>query len=482
MISNFRVIVVGGGVAGLTASHALQQAGIDHVVLERSSEVAPPVGASIAIYPHGARILSQMGCLDAARAACHPCDRFITRGPDGKVWSNSRFFRNVRDNHGHDILLLERRQFLQILYDGLPDKSFLRLGCRVRDVTEDSDGVEVVLDDGTVERGDLVLGCDGVHSLVRQRMWELANQQNKKLQDEEQTSMVTRWKCLVGMGPPVAPEALGEHDMTVVHDNGCSFLFLTQPDKLFFFVFVRLERHHHELDGSGQPRRKRRYTDADAEAVADSFAGHPICERLVFGDIWRKRTRGSLISLEEGVLQHWSHGRIVLAGDSVHKVTPNIALGGNSAMESIVVLCNHLAQTVAAHQGARLSRATLGKVFRQYQRDRVQRVRGIMELSSLITRVQAWDGIVPKFVACWVLPFQADHKLTDQLGELIRKAPKLDYVQVGRGFAQGRLPWEGEKNGHALDKGKTMMSWASKSAVYLAGCLIALVLAYRLVA
>jgi len=58
MTSNFRVIVVGGGVAGLTASHALQKANIDHVVLERHLEPAPPAGASIAIYPHGARILS----------------------------------------------------------------------------------------------------------------------------------------------------------------------------------------------------------------------------------------------------------------------------------------------------------------------------------------------------------------------------------------------------------------------------------------
>lgn len=96
MISNFRVIIVGGGVAGLTASHALQKAGIDHVVLERSKEVAPPVGASIAIYPHGARILSQIGCLEAAKAACRPCERFITRGPDGKVWINSDFFGNVQ--------------------------------------------------------------------------------------------------------------------------------------------------------------------------------------------------------------------------------------------------------------------------------------------------------------------------------------------------------------------------------------------------
>ena len=340
--------------------------------------------------------------------------------------------------------------------------------------------MEVVLDDGTVERGDMVLGCDGVHSMARTKMWELASQRKKRIQEEDPTSMVTRWKCLVGMGPPIAPDELGERDMTVVHDNGYSFLTLAQPTKLFFFVFFRLDRDSHDLQGVGpQQRRNRRYTDAEAEALANSVAGHPIGERVVFGDIWRTRIRGSLISLEEGVLRHWFHGRTVLAGDSVHKITPNIALGGNSTMESIVVLCNHLARTVGTHRGGRVSRATLGQVFRQYQGDREGRMREIMELSSLITRVQAWDGMVPKFLACWVLPFQADHKLTDQLGELIRRAPKLDYVGDARELTVGRLPWEpwlGEK--HTLDQSKT---WIRPLVVYLAGCVIALFFAFSLV-
>lgn len=97
--SSFRAIIVGGGIAGLTASHALQKAGISHVVLERSCEAAPPVGASIAIYPQGARILHQIGCLEKAKASCRPCQHFITRNPDGRVISDSRFFDLVREKY-----------------------------------------------------------------------------------------------------------------------------------------------------------------------------------------------------------------------------------------------------------------------------------------------------------------------------------------------------------------------------------------------
>lgn len=95
--SPFRVIIVGAGVAGLTASHCLQKAGIDHVVLERRTEIAPPEGASIAIYPHGARMLHQIGCLEAVKNACAPCDRWWSRRPDGTVTMNNGFFEHVRN-------------------------------------------------------------------------------------------------------------------------------------------------------------------------------------------------------------------------------------------------------------------------------------------------------------------------------------------------------------------------------------------------
>lgn len=56
----FRVIVVGGGIAGLAMSHALQLAGIDHVVLEAYGEVCSHVGASIGLWPNGIRVLDQV--------------------------------------------------------------------------------------------------------------------------------------------------------------------------------------------------------------------------------------------------------------------------------------------------------------------------------------------------------------------------------------------------------------------------------------
>ncbi|KAA8648641.1 uncharacterized protein ATNIH1004_004526 [Aspergillus tanneri] len=162
---------------------------------------------------------------------------------------------------------------------------------------------------------------------------------------------------------------------------------------------------------------------------------------------------------------------------TVHKVTPNIALSGNSATESVAVLCNHLRRTVLAHQGGKVSQAALRKVFETYQAEREERMYEILKLSSLITRVQALDGLAMKLLATWVLPFQVDHKLTDQMGELISAAPKLGYVDVSRGFALGKLPWKDEIETYtATPKGALF----SRLLVYLAGGLTALIVAYAL--
>lgn len=112
----FRVIVVGGGVAGLTAAHALHKANIDYVVLERGTDPAPPTGASIAIYPHGARILKQIGCLKAAENACSPMSGFVNRMPDGKSIVDSKFFDYILEKYVSILCLLFFRFRKAFLY------------------------------------------------------------------------------------------------------------------------------------------------------------------------------------------------------------------------------------------------------------------------------------------------------------------------------------------------------------------------------
>ena len=90
-------------------------------------------------------------------------------------------------------------------------------------------------------------------------------------------------------------------------------VIVAQPHQTMFFVCVKEQRLSH------WPKRTQ-FTEQDAEDEATRIADMPVTEHLLFGEIWTQRTRGYLCSLEEGIFEHWSFGRIVLVGDSAHKV------------------------------------------------------------------------------------------------------------------------------------------------------------------
>lgn len=61
---SLKVVIVGGSVAGLTLAHCFEQTGIDYVLLEAHTQIAPQLGASIALLPNGCVLLDQLGLWD----------------------------------------------------------------------------------------------------------------------------------------------------------------------------------------------------------------------------------------------------------------------------------------------------------------------------------------------------------------------------------------------------------------------------------
>lgn len=84
----FRVIITGGGVCGLTLANALERGRIEYTLLESRDEIAPALGASIAINANGFRILDQLGCYDHIDSKTVPFDYIRTYLPTGQMQRN----------------------------------------------------------------------------------------------------------------------------------------------------------------------------------------------------------------------------------------------------------------------------------------------------------------------------------------------------------------------------------------------------------
>lgn len=187
----FRVIIVGGGPNGLVLAHALRQAGIDYTLLERSPIVPTTPnnnssnedGTGLVLWPHSARILDQLGLLRRAqRLSCAMRTRQTHRA-DGAPYlpSGDNTFSRARHDHGRPCMLISRAALLGLLWEALPEREArVCPGKEVVSVETHAAGVRVTCSDGSVEEGSVVVGCDGVHGVVRRAVTDLRAQRKSR--------------------------------------------------------------------------------------------------------------------------------------------------------------------------------------------------------------------------------------------------------------------------------------------------------------
>lgn len=170
-----RVVIVGGGIGGLTAALELERVGVRSIVAEAVHDFAP-VGVGITILPHAAEVLGYLGLENALAAGSvltrHSAfyNRFgqlVYREPAGRAAGHSSPQYSIHRGYLHDVL---RRAVLERLGDDA-----LLEGHRVETVVEEDDYVVAKVSrwDGatTSLRGEVVLGADGIHSAVRHQLF-----------------------------------------------------------------------------------------------------------------------------------------------------------------------------------------------------------------------------------------------------------------------------------------------------------------------
>lgn len=173
-MGTFKVAIVGGSVAGLALALHLEKLGIDFVVLEAYSEIAPQVGASIGLAPNGLKICQQLGFYEEVKSiSVSVADLVVRNGNGDKIWEH-RLLEEIRKQHGYDLLFTERQKFLQVIYNKFQDKTKLLTNQRVAKIEELDDKVQLHTTVGRLFEADIVIGADGVHSPVRKEMWRLA--------------------------------------------------------------------------------------------------------------------------------------------------------------------------------------------------------------------------------------------------------------------------------------------------------------------
>ncbi|KAL3452581.1 hypothetical protein BJX65DRAFT_293076 [Aspergillus insuetus] len=376
--SNFRVIIVGGSVGGLTLAHCLYRAGIDYVVLEKGDQIAPEIGASIGIMPNGARVLAQLGLFEELESHIKPLSTAHITFPDGLA---------VESRFGYPLAFLRRRDFLAITYDAHPDKTKILTGKDVVELKGLSDGVCAITSDGSVYEGGIVVGADGVHSRVRSEIWRWAGREIPgSLSARERNSMTVEYACVFGISSGVESLEAGAQ-INAFLDTAAIMTIHGKDGCVFWFLFKKLDQKH------VYPAVPRKIQDVH------------MYKGLRSGDIWKNSEVVSITALEEGLFKTWFYDRMVLVGDSAHKMTPNFGQGANTAIEDAATLASLLQRLVSKTSFQKPSLAQIRNTLKEYQDARYPRVRRLYNDSSTICRFHARDNIVYRLIGRYYIPY-----------------------------------------------------------------------------
>ncbi|KAF7172378.1 hypothetical protein CNMCM5623_004586 [Aspergillus felis] len=428
---NNTITILGGSIAGLTLAHCLRRANIDHVVLEKRTEIAPQEGAFLGIWPNGASVLDQLGLYDELEKLTTPIHRMHIAYPDGFSFSGS-LPKIVHERFGYPIVSLDRQKVLEILYQNYPDKSKIHVRKRVTEVRSLDHGAHVITEDGAVYDGDLVVGADGIHSHIRSEIWRQADAKSPGLiSSDERRSFTVEYACVFGISSSVPGLNSGEH-VNSYSDGFCVITFHGKDGRVFWFIIEKLPQR------SVYPNTPR-FTPEDAVEFCDRLANVRVWRDVNVGDLWRNREVASMTALEEGLLSTWHLDRMVLLGDSVHKMTPNIGQGANTAIEDAAVLASLINKAVNS-ANPDISNAGIDALLREFHTLRVDRVRSTFQRSYFGARFHTRDDLLKTLFGRYVFPYIGTF-VAAQTEKAIGGGNIIDFLPLPKRGGAARAMW-----------------------------------------
>jgi salicylate hydroxylase len=315
-----KVVIVGAGVGGLTLALLLRQRGIVAEVLEQSAELRE-AGAAVSLAANATRVLHALGLGAAlAEASTEPTALIHRDGRDGRRIAVSPGPQWYRERFGAPFGSLHRAALQRVLAEALGPEH-LHLGCRAEGLEERGPRMLVSCSSGAVFEGGVVVGADGVHSLVRR--WITGG-------DEPVYSGTSGFRGLVPVERlPRLPDpgALqfwmgpGAHLLHYPIDSGRLINFLAVIDQPASWTAPDWMAH------------------AETGAHLEAFAGwHPAVVEML--SAVPQSPRWGLFARRP--LAHWSHGPAVLLGDAAHAMLPHQGQGANQTIEDAAVLAAEL--------------------------------------------------------------------------------------------------------------------------------------------
>jgi 3-hydroxybenzoate 6-monooxygenase len=358
------ILIIGGGIGGMTTALALAQAGFASHIVEQSPEFGE-IGAGIQLAPNALRILDRLGVLPELDAlAVRPRHLVFMHADTGQHLTTLDFGAAFERRYGQPYLVMHRGDLLNVLHQACRAATHITLETN-RQVTEIAESGRVTFSNGDSYDGDAVIGADGLWSTARQLL-----SQDRPIAD----------KFVAYRG------ALPMSELSVPVEPDDEIIWIGPHKHLVQYPIRR-----GELYNQVAVFRSWRYTpqaeltdDWGSEAELDSaFAAS--CQQVRDGVKLVNRDR-RWVMYDREPLDNWTLGRITLLGDAAHPMVQYLAQGACQAIEDASCLARQLTE----HDG------DIDKSFAAYQAERIPRTALVQRVARNWGRIWHDDGdIIP---------------------------------------------------------------------------------------
>ncbi|KZO93488.1 FAD/NAD(P)-binding domain-containing protein [Calocera viscosa TUFC12733] len=354
-----KVLIIGAGVAGPLLALVLQHKGFEPVIYERHKE-NPPGGLAMQLSGQSLKVLNLLGLAEGALALALPLEHAKHRSElTGRVFLDAPAGAGIRAATGWPLCTVIRATYGAYLLDAVKQRGIeLHWGKKFVGLREEGEKVIAEFVDGSEAEGDLLVGCDGIHSTVRDVLFG---------------KTPAEFTGLVGIAgyTPFTEKLHPSPPMTVeqVWGDGCHYICLPLRQERYMWAVNMPE------DTPGMLEDWRTVRPATDEQVGKMLKALPCYDwGGGVGDVIKGTTELIKFGLYiRPIAPVWHKGRAVLLGDAAHPTTPFLGQGANQSTEDVY----HLVRCLLQH--APLTSESLDKAFTEYAAVRMDRVRRTIE-------------------------------------------------------------------------------------------------------
>ncbi len=323
-----KVIVIGGGIGGLTAAGALIQHGFDVEVYERASAMGE-VGAGLQLGPNALKVARALGFLDELRkTAAQPLNIASVRHDTAALNYRDPLKEISQERYGAPYFTAHRAD-LHALLAGLVPESRIHLQAECVGFESHAGGAVVRFADGSQREADIVIGADGIHSVIRRQIFGA---------DKPRFTHQICWRAMVPIdiwpthvGPNGSVSLAKDEYVGWLGPNGHVICYPIRGGQMMNIFAGRVWDDWVEESWS---------VPSSAQEMLDAYAGWNEALLNVFAQVGQCFKWGIY---DRDPLPKWTHGRVTLLGDAAHPMMPTLAQGAAISMEDGYAIARQLA-------------------------------------------------------------------------------------------------------------------------------------------